>query len=181
VGCVDGKIRMFKAVKDFHDFKYAGSARVAPPGRAINSVSYRDYHSPQKRVPALLVNIADSTVRMFRVNHASEGEKAISAWFVCPIVNVSSIVRSAYSPLMTYRNEGYFATGSEDNTVYIYAYPTDPPKTGLAISRQVDALQGHSGPVSDVAWNCDETLLASADSAGLVLVWKKGQRSFLSN
>jgi len=178
VGCADGKIRMFKAMKDFHDFKYSGSARVAPPGRAINSVSYRDYHSPQKRVPALLVNIADSTVRMFRVNHASEREKSISAWFVCPIVNVSSTIRSSYSPLMTYSTEAYFATGSEDNTVYIYAYPTDPPLSDLAKTIQVDALQGHSCPVSDVAWNCDETLLASADSAGLVLVWKKVKEVF---
>jgi len=44
---------------------------------------------------------------------------------------------------------------------------------GLTKSRNVNILQGHHHPVLDVAWNNDETLLASSDSGGTVIVWKR--------
>jgi len=180
LGCGDGKVRWFTAVKDFQDFKYGGSSRLS--NRPINSISYRDDHTPDKKVPALLVNIADSTVRIVRVNHSS-GDKVVTPWVICHNVNVSTTIHSSFSSLMLFRRESYFATGSEDNNVYIYAYPTDPGKTNSkqldvskghgGPSKQVDVLQGHGGPVTDVAWNNDETLLASSDTTGWVIVWKR--------
>jgi len=167
LGCGDGKVRWFKASKDYQDFKYGGSSRLS--NRPINSISYRDCHTPGKKVPALLVNIADSTVRIIRVSHTS-GEKPVTPWVICHNVNVSTTVHSSFSSLMPFQREAYFATGSEDNNVYIYAYPTDPRLTN---SKQVEALQGHGGPVTDVAWNSDETLLASSDTTGWVIVWKR--------
>jgi len=176
VGCADGKLRWLKCTNIglFTAFRFEGSARAVNNGRAINSLSYRDYHAAETNcVPALLVNAVDSTVRMFRIYPELEDDKALVPWAVCPIVNKSFTVRSSFSPLLASRSDACFASGSEDGTVYIYNYPVEPPTTGLAKSRNVNILQGHHHPVLDVAWNNDETLLASADSGGTVIVWKR--------
>jgi len=57
-------------------------------------------------------------------------------------------------------------TGSEDSCVYF-----------LDIEREekpcVNKLQGHSCPVLGVSFNYDESLLATSDYQGLVIVWKR--------
>lgn len=60
-------------------------------------------------------------------------------------------------------------TGSEDACVYFF----DVERNTKAI---VNKLQGHGGPVLDVSFNCDESLLASADSTGMVIVWRREQK-----
>lgn len=60
-------------------------------------------------------------------------------------------------------------TGSEDACVYFF----DVERNTKAI---VNKLQGHGGPVLDVSFNCDESLLASADSTGMVIIWRREQK-----
>jgi len=45
--------------------------------------------------------------------------------------------------------------------------------TGPVKSKNINELRGHGHPVLDVAWNYDETILVSADSAGIVIAWKR--------
>uniref|UniRef100_A0A6B2L4L1 Anaphase-promoting complex subunit 4 WD40 domain-containing protein n=1 Tax=Arcella intermedia TaxID=1963864 RepID=A0A6B2L4L1_9EUKA len=174
-GCADGKVRWFKCTKDFQDFKYAGS-NVVSVNRSINSISYRDLHTNALRIPSLLVNLVDSTIKLFRINRDSETTFSFYPWVECPVLNISEVVRSSFAPLPSESEEGFIATGSENQTVIIYVYPTTPSRDSISKSRQVDALQGHTGIVNDVSWNCDETLLASSDSSGMVIVWKRWKK-----
>jgi len=59
-------------------------------------------------------------------------------------------------------------TGSEDANVYFYDLAR--PKNSC-----VNKLQGHGSPVIGVAWNHGENLLASSDSDGTVIVWKRAK------
>ena len=60
-------------------------------------------------------------------------------------------------------------TGSEDGCVFFF----DVERNTKAI---VNKLQGHGGPVLDVSFNCDESLLASSDASGMVIVWRREQK-----
>lgn len=76
----------------------------------------------------------------------------------------------AHAALLTARFHSLLAvTGSEDACVYFF----DVERNAKAI---VNKLQGHGGPVLDVSFNCDESLLASADSTGMVIVWRREQK-----
>lgn len=63
----------------------------------------------------------------------------------------------------------HVVTGSEDACVYFF----DVERNTKAI---VNKLQGHSGPVLDVSFNCDESLLASSDATGMVIIWRREQK-----
>ena len=57
-------------------------------------------------------------------------------------------------------------SGSEDMCVYFF----DVTKEAKPC---VNKLLGHSAVVTDVAFNCDESLLASCDANGMVIIWKR--------
>lgn len=64
-------------------------------------------------------------------------------------------------------------TGSEDSCVYFLDVEREK---GQAV---VNKLQGHACPVLGVSFNYDESLLATSDAQGLVIVWSRarGDRS----
>jgi len=57
-------------------------------------------------------------------------------------------------------------TGSEDSCVYFLDIERDEKPC-------VNKLQGHACPVLGVSFNYDESLLATSDQQGLVIVWKR--------
>ena len=61
-------------------------------------------------------------------------------------------------------------TGSEDMNVYFFDIERDSKQC-------VNKLQGHSAPVLDVCFNYDESLLASCDANGIVIVWKRTEKA----
>lgn len=65
-------------------------------------------------------------------------------------------------------------SGSEDMCIYFF----DVEKENKAC---INTLQGHSAPVLDVSFAPDESMLASCDMQGVVIVWKREQkRDFLT-
>lgn len=57
-------------------------------------------------------------------------------------------------------------TGSEDCCVYFFDINKD--------TKPVNKLQGHACPVLGVSFNYDESLLATSDLQGHVIIWKRG-------
>lgn len=57
-------------------------------------------------------------------------------------------------------------TGSEDTCVYFFDLEKEHKPC-------VNKLQGHSATVIDVCFNYDESLLASSDARGMVIIWKR--------
>ncbi|KAJ6655268.1 hypothetical protein lerEdw1_005460 [Lerista edwardsae] len=149
-------------------------------GSSVTSISARSWISREARDPSLLINACINKLLLYRVVD-NEGTLQLKRSF--QIQQSSHPVRSIFCPLMSFRqgacvgkypwghgkeNAGVM-TGSEDMCVYFF----DVERATKAI---VNKLQGHSAAVLDVSFNCDESLLASSDAKGMVIVWKREQK-----
>lgn len=61
----------------------------------------------------------------------------------------------------------FSVTGSEDGNVYFLDIERYSSKS------YVNTLQGHSAAVLGVSFNYNESLLATSDLEGLVIIWKR--------
>ncbi|CAH1794227.1 unnamed protein product [Owenia fusiformis] len=132
-------------------------------GHAVTSIQFRTWLSREARDPTVLVNCCDNTLRLYRAQ-GEEGNLQLKKKF--PVKQRSEHTRSIFCPLMSFRMGACVVTGSEDMTVYFFDVERDAKPC-------VNKLQGHSAAVIDVCFTHDESLLASCDSTGLVIVWKR--------
>ncbi|XP_027203357.2 WD repeat-containing protein 13-like isoform X1 [Dermatophagoides pteronyssinus] len=115
-------------------------------------------------------------LKCFPIKHQNSQMKIKSSF--CPNSNRSgnddNLFINNQSSTTTKMTRICLVTGSEDTCIYFYHYQSPNLNTNtLAISRCVNKLQGHSAPVLDVRFNHDESLLASADSKGSIIIWKR--------
>lgn len=136
---------------------------VVAPGHMVTCVSYRTWVNREARDPSLLISSMDDGLRLFRL--LPDGNAYMKRKFSVP--HRSLPVLSAFCPLMSFLLGACVVSGSEDCNVYFFDV-----ETGAVVNR----LQGHSAPVLAVAWTYDESLLASADTDGTVIVWKREQK-----
>uniref|UniRef100_A0A8B9HSV1 WD repeat domain 13 n=1 Tax=Astyanax mexicanus TaxID=7994 RepID=A0A8B9HSV1_ASTMX len=139
---------------------------VVSEGSSISSISARSWISREARDPSLLVNACVNKLLLYRVVD-NEGTLQLKRSF--PIQHGSQPLHSIFCPLMSFRQGACVVTGSEDACVYFF----DVERNTKAI---VNKLQGHSGPVLDVSFNCDESMLASSDATGMVIIWRREQK-----
>ncbi|XP_068084432.1 WD repeat-containing protein 13 [Anabrus simplex] len=132
----------------------------------ITCISWRAWISREARDPTLLVNCAANVVCLFRVIDKEGGLKLRRKF---SIRHKSSLIRSTFCPIMSFRQGACVVTGSEDSCVYFL----DIEREGKAC---VNKLQGHACPVLGVSFNYDESLLATSDNQGLVIIWKREKR-----
>lgn len=168
---------------------------------AVTSLSYRAWISREARDPLLLVNSTDDSVSLFRCfSHFSHSYHFII--FFCSVLDYEGslqlkrkfqnrhrrhFVRSTFCPIMSFRQGACVGnylnfykfwqvtvsifvltvTGSEDGSVYFL----DVEKSGHRAI--VNTLQGHANAVLGVSFNYDESLLATSDLQGLVIIWKR--------
>ncbi|XP_029032511.1 WD repeat-containing protein 13 [Osmia lignaria lignaria] len=138
--------------------------RVQEIGGMITSLSWRSWLSKDNPWPALLVSSACNVVLLYHIidNHGS-----LSLWTKYPIKHKQRFVRSTFCPQM---ETCLIATGSEDGTIHLL----DSAREGMAA--KINRLQGHATSTLALSFNYDESLLASADYQGLIILWRNRER-----
>ncbi|KAG8129788.1 hypothetical protein E2320_016463 [Naja naja] len=163
----DDKGSIFSFLFDMATGKLTKAKRlIVNEGSSITSISARSWISREARDPSLLINACINKLLLYRVVD-NEGTLQLKRSF--QIQQSSHPVHSIFCPLMSFRQGACIVTGSEDMCVYFF----DVERATKAI---VNKLQGHSAAVLDVSFNCDESLLASSDAKGMVIVWKREQK-----
>ncbi|KAL8164236.1 UNVERIFIED_CONTAM: WD repeat-containing protein 13 [Gekko kuhli] len=163
----DDRGSIFSFIFDMATGKLTKAKRlVVNEGSSITSISARSWISREARDPSLLINACINKLLLYRVVD-NEGTLQLKRSF--QIQQSSHPVRSIFCPLMSFRQGACVVTGSEDMCVYFF----DVERATKAI---VNKLQGHSAAVLDVSFNCDESLLASSDAKGMVIVWRREQK-----
>ncbi|XP_019874845.2 WD repeat-containing protein 13 [Aethina tumida] len=132
---------------------------------SITSLSYRAWISREARDPMLLVNATNNTLCLFSIID-SEGGLQVKRQFQNR--HQKHMVRSTFCPIMSFRQGACVVTGSEDGSVYFVDIERPGNKS------VVNTLQGHASTVLSISFNYDESLLATSDLQGLVIIWKKG-------
>jgi WD40 repeat protein len=117
----------------------------------------------------LLVNSSDSNASI--VDCTYSGNNQIMNLQVRHRVRVAHSLlplKCCYSP----SGQGYLISGSEDKEVYIYSL-------AKGSNYKMHYLKHHPVPVVAVAVNKQDTLLASADSLGRIVLWRRMDYSHL--
>jgi len=130
----------------------------------VTSISARTWVSREARDPSLLISCACNSLLLYRILN-SDGDLQKKTSF--NIQHSEYGIRSSFCPLTSFRQGACVVSGSEDKSVYFFNI--DEPNLPL------NTLLGHSSPVIDVCWNYDESLLASCDVEGSVIIWKRVQ------
>ena len=117
----------------------------------------------------------------------SNGKLSVRKRF--PIRQKSSTIHSSFCPILSQRQGFCVVSGSEDMCgkssmtkskppsstwfafIAVYVYDVD-----REIRTLINKLQGHCSAVYDASFNGDESLLASCDQQGLVIVWQRDNR-----
>ncbi|KAI5635445.1 WD repeat-containing protein 13 [Phthorimaea operculella] len=116
------------------------------------------------RHPALLAS-AQNELHLFRIIDR-DGSLLLKKKF--QVSSCSLPVQSTFCPLMSFRRGVCVVSGSEDACVYFFDIE------GRAENPVVNKLQGHAAPVLGVSFSYDESLLATSDVTGLVIIWRRG-------
>ncbi|KAF9619250.1 hypothetical protein IFM89_005804 [Coptis chinensis] len=133
----------------------------------ITTVQYRTF-SLLARGPVLLACSQDGDLSFFSVALEIKGYLTLRCSLkLAPRVHS---IRASFCPLLSLEKGEFIVAGSEDSNVYFYDF-TRPKHTC------VNKLQacGHGSPVIGIAWNHGENFLASSDSEGTVIVWKRAK------
>ena len=111
----------------------------------------------------LLANVGHNTLLLYTV---TDNLGSLSLHSQYSVVHSSLPVRSTFAPLLSFRSGECVVSASEDGGVYFFD-----------IARQsrscINKLQAHSCPALAVAFNSNESYLATSDQSGLVIVWKR--------
>lgn len=141
---------------------------------SITSLSIKNYvYNNNAKGKYILVNCGLNKLMIFRI----DAEMKLRLKYSLPIKHQdkSLFIKSTFCPLASTSDNARLVSASEDGEVYFYSnldfFSTEDSKDSNKV--KLIKLQGHSAPVIDVTFSYDECFLASSDTNGSVIIWKK--------
>jgi len=158
-GTKSGSIHVLEA-SDNTSLKFKFKVQLARGGVTCICFVPANYGMPA----CLLVNTSDSNATIIDCTYGSPAG-------VLTNLTVRSRVRVAHSLLplkccYSPSGQGYLISGSEDKEVYIYSL-------AKGSNYKMQYLKHHQVPVVAVAVNMQDTVIASADSLGRIVLWRR--------
>lgn len=163
----DDRGNMFAALFDMTTGKLHSCKRVFSNGTgSVTSLTFRFRSTRDGREGYILANVIPNLLLVFKVMN-SNGKLSVRKRF--SIRQKSLTLHSSFCPVVSQRQGFCIVSASEDMCVYLYDIDRE-------IRTLINKLQGHCSAVFDVSFNSDESLLASCDQQGLVIVWQRDNR-----
>jgi WD40 repeat protein/GTPase SAR1 family protein len=158
-GTKNGSIHVLEA-SDSSTLKFKFKVQLARGGVTCITFVPASYGQP----PCLLVNTSDSSATIIDCTYGPPaGVLAnLSVRHRVRVAHSLLPLKCCYSP----SGNGYLISGSEDKEVYIYSL-------AKAANYKMQYLKHHQVPVVAVSVNLQDTLLASADSLGRIVLWRR--------
>jgi len=158
-GTKNGSIHVLEA-SDSSTLKFKFKVQLARGGVTCITFVAACYGQP----PCLLVNTSDSSATIIDCTYGSPAGVLTNLAVRHRVRVAHSLLplKCCYSP----SGQGYLISGSEDKEVYIF-------NLGKATNYRMQYLKHHQVPVVAVAVNAQDTLLASADSLGRIVLWRR--------
>eukprot|EP00440_Ansanella_granifera_P071094 gb/GFBE01077158.1/.p1 GENE.gb/GFBE01077158.1/~~gb/GFBE01077158.1/.p1 ORF type:complete len:1701 (+),score=509.72 gb/GFBE01077158.1/:1-5103(+) len=158
-GTKSGSIHVLEAT-DSNTLKFKFKVQLARGGVTCIAFVPAAYGQP----PCLLVNTSDSSATIIDCTYGPPAGVLTNLAVRHRVRVAHSLLplKCCYSP----SGQGYLISGSEDKEVYIYSL-------AKGANYKMHYLKHHQVPVVAVAVNLQDTLLASADSLGRVVLWRR--------
>ncbi|BHF74712.1 WD repeat-containing protein 13 [Sparganum proliferum] len=157
---------------------------------SVTSLVARSWISHSDSATYLLVNAAGLGLLVFRVV-SPDGQLSLFRQFDLPHTPLGvrpptngyglHLLHSCFAPLISFRAGACAVSAGEEGDVYVFEVLSaatsgqDARQHGLT-GRCLTYFQGHTGSVVDVALSWDESVLASADEQGNVILWRRQPR-----
>jgi len=164
-GTKNGSIHVLEA-SDSSTLKFKFKVQLARGGVTCITFVPASYGQP----PCLLVNTSDSSATIIDCNYGPPAGVLTNLGVRHRVRVAHSLLplKCCYSP----SGQGYLISGSEDKEVYIYSL-------AKGSNYKMQYLKHHQVPVVAVSVNLQDTLLASADSLGRIVLWRRMDFSHL--
>lgn len=155
-----GFVQVFKYTKDSGALQLLNKTAVSN-AKPVTSLAFKGLYNNHQFAPSLLVNCKDNSVKIFTMKSAPpSGALVLTKEF--HVQNKRDPVKGTWCPLV---DSPCLVTGSEDSSISFF----DMRKK----DKPINTLMGHGGTVTAVSWAYDESLLASADANGMVILWTR--------
>merc|ERR1719221_579010 len=166
-GTKSGSIHVLEA-SDTRSLKFKFKVNLTRGGVTCITFVPAAYGQP----PCLLVNTSDSCATIIDCTYGPPAGVLTNLAVRHRVRVAHSLLplKSCYSP----SGQGYLISGSEDKEVYIYSL-------AKGSNYKMQYLKHHQVSVVTVAVNHQDTLLASADSLGHVVLWRRMDFSHLAD